>query len=273
MGFGHCVLGLPGFDWLIMVPLDYWEEEPLAVWEYLWKVPSFEAYHSLPSTNDRIVDLAKDGAPAFTVVVADTQTAGRGRSGKTWESLPGLGLWISFLIRPRLSEVQLLVPILMGIATTRAVEAICPNLYLEIKWPNDVLVGGRKLGGILCEKVGSSALVVGVGINVGQREDDFPSTFEHNATSLEIEGCPNVSRSELAGYLLDESRILVDPLPNKFNDSLLMEIQKRDALVGHMVLTETGEIGQAVGIAGDGSLLIEVEGNHHFIRSGGVSII
>lgn len=256
-----------------MVPLDCWEEESLTVWEHLWDVPNFEAYHSLPSTNDRIIDLAKDGAPAFTVVVADTQTAGRGRSGKTWESLPGLGLWISFLIRPRVGEVQLLVPILMGIATIRAVEAICPNLYLEIKWPNDVLINGRKLGGILCEKVGPSALVVGVGINVNQSEDDFSSTFEHSATSLGIEGCPNVSRSELAGYLLDESRILIDPLPDEFNDDLLMEIQERDTLMGHMVLTETEGMGKAVGIAGDGSLLIEVGGCHHSIRSGGVSMI
>ena len=256
-----------------MIPLDYWEEEPLTVWEDLWNVPSFEAYDSLPSTNDRIIDLAKEGAPAFTVVVADTQTSGRGRSGKSWKSLQGLGLWISFLIRPRMGEVQLLAPILMGIATTRAVETICPNLYLEIKWPNDVLMNGRKLGGILCEKMGPSALVVGVGINISHRKDDFSPAFGYHATSLEIEGCSNVSRSELAGCLLNEARILIDPLPNKFNDSLLMEIKERDALMGRMVLTETGEMGQAIGIADDGSLLIEVEGCRRAIRSGGVSII
>ena len=253
--------------------LNDWEGKPVAVWERLWNVPVLEAYDTLPSTNDRVRELAAEGAAAFTVVTAETQTTGRGRSGKRWESPTGLGLWISFLLRPPAGGAPALTPILVGLATARAIEALCPELHPEMKWPNDVFVSGRKVGGILCEGVGPDAVVVGVGLNICQREEDFPYALRDQATSLEAAGCSGVSRAELAGGLLGEARNLVEPLPDGLDERLRVELQHRDALAGRTVRTDTGQVGQAIGVADDGALLIEAEGIRYAVRGGGVSIV
>ena len=253
--------------------LDDWEGEPVSVWKRLWGVPDLEAYHTLLSTNDRIRELAHQGAAAFCVVTAETQTSGRGRSGKRWHSPPGSGLWISFLLRPGSEGARTLTSILVGLAAARAIVALCPELRPEIKWPNDVLLGGRKVGGILCEGVGPDAVVVGVGLNIGQRAEDFPSDLRDRATSLEAAGCAPVSRAELAGGLLGEARRLVEPLPERLDEGLRQELGDRDALAGRTVRTDAGLVGQAVGLADDGALLIEEDGIRHAVRAGGVSIL
>ena len=250
-----------------------WESEPTRAWEHLWSVPHFEAYDALPSTNDRIRALAGEGAAAFSTVIAETQTAGRGRGGKYWESPPGLGLWMSFLLRPAGKGAPSLTPLLVGLATARAVELSCPGLHPRIKWPNDVLVEGRKVGGILCEGVGHDAVVVGVGLNISQRPEDFPSGLRGRATSLGAGGCPGVVRAELAGGVLRQARDLVEPLPDDLDEGLRDELQHRDALAGRTVRTETGQEGTAIGVAKDGALLIETDGTRHSIRGGGVSVV
>ena len=256
-----------------MSRLYHWEGKPVAVWERLWNVPVFEAYDTLHSTNDRIRELAGEGAAAFTVVIAETQTTGRGRSGKRWESPTGLGLWLSFLLRPPAGGAPALTPILVGLAAARAIEDLCPELHPEIKWPNDVLVSGRKVGGILCEGVGPDAVVVGVGLNISQREQDFPPALRNQATSLEAAGCSGVSRAELARGLLGEARNLVEPLPDGLDEGLRVELRQRDALAGRTVRTDTGQVGQAIEVADDGALMIEAEGIRYAVRGGGVSIV
>ncbi len=255
-----------------MARLDEWEGEPVAAWERLWNVPRFEAHDTLPSTNDRVRELAGEGAGAFTVVTAETQTGGRGRSGKRWESAAGMGLWISFLLRPEAGGSPALIPILVGLAAAGAVETLCPELRPEIKWPNDVLVNGRKLAGVLCEAVGDDAVVVGVGIDVSQQEEDFPQALRDQATSLEASGCAGVTRARLAGRLLAGARDLVEPPPPKLHEDLRREIRRRDALVGRTVRTDTGRVGQAVGIAHDGALLVESERGRYAIRGGSVRL-
>jgi BirA family biotin operon repressor/biotin-[acetyl-CoA-carboxylase] ligase len=129
--------------------LESWEGRPVDDWALRWGVPCVEAYHELPSTNDRLRVLAEAGAAHFTVVTADSQTAGRGRGGKRWESAGGLGLWLSFLVRDESHVPSPLIPILVGLAASRALVRLCPSLQPGIKWPNDIEVEGRKLGGIL----------------------------------------------------------------------------------------------------------------------------
>jgi len=253
--------------------LGVWEGEPTAEWERLWKVPYLEAHDTLPSTNDRVRELAGEGAAAFTVVIAETQTAGRGRSGKRWESPPGTGLWMSFLLRPGAEGSPSLVPILVGLATARTIELVCRTLRPEIKWPNDVLVNGLKVGGILCEGVGSDAVVVGVGLNISQRQEDFPPGLRDHATSLAVGGCPAVLRADLAGGVLRTARDLLEPLPNGLDEGLRRELQNKDALAGRTVRTDTGQEGRAIGVARDGALLIETEGTRHAIRGGGISLV
>ncbi len=256
-----------------MSRLDTWEGEPLAAWQRLWGLPHLEAHDALPSTNDRVRELAAEGAAAFTTVIAETQMAGRGRGGKYWESPAGLGLWMSFLLRPKEEGAPSLTPILVGLATARAIELSCRGLRPRIKWPNDVLVDGLKVGGILCEGVGGNAVVVGVGLNISQRPADFPPGLRDTATSLTAGGCQEISRVELAGTVLGEAIDLLDPLPGELDQGLRDELRSRDALAGQTVRTDTGREGRAVGLASDGALLIETGGTRHTIRGGGVSIV
>jgi BirA family biotin operon repressor/biotin-[acetyl-CoA-carboxylase] ligase len=141
------------------------------------------------STNDDARRLAQSGAPEGTVVLADGQSAGRGRLGRSWDSSVGVGLYLSILLRPA-EPVERIGR--YPIAAAVAVGAACRKLAGErvvLKWPNDVLAGGAKLAGILTEmRQGSLAadLVVGIGINVNHEATDFPETLRGAATSLRI---------------------------------------------------------------------------------------
>ena len=253
--------------------LDRWEGRPVEEWARRWGVPHVEAYDELPSTNDRLRDLAEAGAAHFTVVIADSQTAGKGRGGKRWESPSGMGLWMSFLVRSDSEVPPALVPILVGLAATRALEQLCPSLRPGIKWPNDIEVEGRKLGGILCEGAGPGAVVVGVGLNLRQGIEDFDPGLKERAASMEMAGCRGVSRSEVAGELLSAARSLVDPPPALLDERLRQEVRDRDSLIGRAVRADVGIAGRAVGIAADGALLVEVEGRVQEVRAGGVSAV
>ena len=250
--------------------LESWEGRPVEEWARRWDVPHVEAYHELPSTNDRLRALADAGAAHFTVVTADSQTSGKGRGGKRWESPGGMGLWISFLVRGESEVPPTLVPILVGLAASRALERLCPSLRPRIKWPNDIEVEGRKLGGILCEGAGTGVVVVGVGLNLRQGIEDFGPELKERAASIEMAGCRSVSRSRLAGGLLSAARSLMDPPPPSLDERLRREVRDRDNLTGRTVRTELGITGKAIGIAADGALLVEVEGRVEEIRAGGV---
>lgn len=144
---------------------------------------------SLPSTNKHVRELAEDGWPEGTMVMAEEQTAGKGRAGRTWHSPPGVGLHFSFLLKPRLSPEK--VPL---ITLMTAVGASCGlrdcGYQAQIKWPNDLLLTGRKIGGILAEtRIRPSVppeVFVGVGLNVNHREEHFPGDLRLSAGSLRM---------------------------------------------------------------------------------------
>jgi BirA family biotin operon repressor/biotin-[acetyl-CoA-carboxylase] ligase len=253
--------------------LDRWEGRPVEEWVRLWGVPGVEAYDQLPSTNDRLRMLAEAGAPAFTVVIAESQTAGKGRAGKRWESPAGMGLWFSFLVPSESLASLTLVPILVGVAVTRALERLCSSLKPGIKWPNDIEVEGRKLGGILCESGGPEGVVVGVGLNLHQGIEDLVPGLKERAASMEMAGCRGVSRSKVATEILSEVRSLADPPPAFLDERLRQAVDARDILTGRTVRTEVGFVGKALGIAADGALLVEVEGRVEEIRAGGVRVV
>jgi BirA family biotin operon repressor/biotin-[acetyl-CoA-carboxylase] ligase len=136
------------------------------------------------STNADLAEAARAGEPEGLVLVAEQQTAGRGRLDRQWESPPRAGLTFSVLLRPSLDAAHLSVlPLIAGLATVEAVLAV-GQVEAALKWPNDVLVGGRKLGGLLVELVGGAA-IIGIGLNVSTRAEELPV---ETATSLLLAG-------------------------------------------------------------------------------------
>lgn len=156
------------------------------------------------STNAVVAERARAGEPAGLVVVAEQQTAGRGRLDRTWVSPPRAGLTLSVLLRPSLLARPLppgrwpWVPLFAGLAVATAVREQA-ELKAVLKWPNDVLVDGRKLCGVLAEVVAPDAVVVGVGLNVTTRADELP---HEGATSLELAGAAVTDRDTLLRAVL-----------------------------------------------------------------------
>ncbi len=156
-------------------------------------------FPSADSTMTIAAQMAREGCPSGTVVGADQQTAGMGRQGRSWHSAPGAGLYISVVLRLDLGKES--IPLLMlalGIATQQAVAEVS-GLAPDLRWPNDVLLDGKKCAGILANMEGD-AIIAGIGINVSH--ESFPPELAGLATSLRLAGAPGVSRVALLGALV-----------------------------------------------------------------------
>lgn len=219
-----------------------------------WTVCNFA---TLDSTNRYALAAARDGAAAGLVVVAEEQTAGRGRLGRSWIAPPGAALLVSLLLRPGLAPDQLhLLTAAGALAMAEAVEAVC-GLRPELKWPNDLLVGDRKLGGVLAEADIDGrdvrAVVVGIGLNV--EWDQFPPELAEIATSCSAETGGPVSRAAVLDAFLARSSIRFADL-----DAAFAEYRARLGTLGRAVRVElaSGPVrGIAVDLAPDGTLLVE----------------
>jgi BirA family transcriptional regulator, biotin operon repressor / biotin---[acetyl-CoA-carboxylase] ligase len=159
---------------------------------------------AVPSTNDAAKDLARNGAPSGTVVLAEEQTAGRGTKNRTWHSPRGLGLYVSILLKPPL-EAPALLPLAAGLAAREAVERSA-GISPRLRWPNDLIWEGLKLGGILCESGFSGDrldyAVIGIGLNIDQAFDDFPEELRGRAVSLRAAAGRPIERENLLSALL-----------------------------------------------------------------------
>lgn len=161
-------------------------------------------FATLGSTNDQLKQMSD--APEFTCVVAGEQTAGRGRRDRTWHSSPGEGLYLSVLLRPANSSARIpLLSLMTAIAVAEAVIAFDVT-GVDIKWPNDVLAGERKLSGILIEGVGAGTpdarIIAGIGVNLNHRS--FPEELGQTATSLKIETGREIAIDEFRNQLLSQ---------------------------------------------------------------------
>ncbi len=250
--------------------LDRWEGEPVDSWRRTWRAPALEAHDVIDSTNDRARELADAGAAPFTVVIADEQTAGRGRSGRRWHSAPRSGLWISTLL-PATWGAPAHLPLLVGLAAARAAETAAPPIgVIGLKWPNDLMLRGRKVGGILCERH-ASGVVAGVGLNVRRLPDDFPPELRDIATSLEDSGGAGVSMAKLVTILLEELHALCERPPKLLGGEVRDELTARDVLVARVIDTEEHGAGTARGIDVDGALILErADGTRVRVLSGSV---
>jgi len=219
-------------------------------------------FESLPSTNDLAKDLGARGAPEGTVVVAESQTRGRGRLGRDWNSPPGVGLYVSLLLRPPLPPEELpQITLTAAVAAVKAVRRVT-GLAAGIKWPNDLLWQGRKLGGILTEMETEADrirhLVVGLGVNVNNR--DFPPELAPTATSLALAGGGPVSRVRLLTAYLEEFEVLYERFLARAFGDILAEWKEYAVTLGRAVTVRQGprEIsGLALEVAPDGALLVQ----------------
>lgn len=229
---------------------------------------------STPSTNDVLVAGAADGDawPDFSVVVTDDQTAGRGRLGRSWVSPPGATLAISVLLRADASlRIDALgwLPLAAGLAMTRAVRSTLPwrdDVFL--KWPNDVLVGGRKISGVLSELVVGAvpSVVVGAGVNVTMTEEQLPLP---TATSLVLAGAEHPDPDVVLETYLREFRALVDAFREAGGDAQASGLQAAvtDACgtIGARVSVElpggTLLTGLARGIDVSGRIVVQADGS------------
>lgn len=212
---------------------------------------------SVESTNDEVRKLAQTGAADGLIVLAERQTAGRGRRGAAWFSPAGESLAFSILIRPE--EPKSLWPRLAlaaGLAVAEAVEAFGPQA--GIKWPNDVWIGHRKTAGILVE-AGADFAVVGIGLNVNTTS--FPPEVSGIATSLQIETSQAFSRAEVLGTIIRKFARRRHQISHDFEE-LLSAVRLRCVLTGKRVSLTTASgprTGTVEGIAAGGELLLRSE--------------
>jgi BirA family biotin operon repressor/biotin-[acetyl-CoA-carboxylase] ligase len=220
---------------------------------------------SVTSTQDVALDLAARGAPDRSVVVADHQTAGRGRRGRTWEAEPGASLLVSIVVRtplPLAARPRLSFAAALAVADAlRDAAGLAPRL----RWPNDVLVGGQKIAGILLEAREGGVVVVGIGVNVRQRA--FPPGLRERATSVALAGGRDAPADLLLAALLAAFDRWRDRLEGGDFAGLRAAWLARADTIGREVRVE-GRAGVAVGLDEDGALLVREGGAVHRVTAG-----
>jgi BirA family biotin operon repressor/biotin-[acetyl-CoA-carboxylase] ligase len=240
--------------------------------------PCFHAFDAIGSTNEEARRLALAGARHGTLVIANRQEAGRGREGRAWYS-PSGGVWLSVVTRPELSlEVATLLPATAAVAAADAIEAH-HSLKVGLKWPNDLLLADRKLGGILVESASRGDrlewAVVGIGINVYTRIEEFPDGLRETATSLWTAGVVRgLDREALASTLYDRVLRRTAELARAGPRPVLEAYAVRDVLVGRRVAVQAADGGRIAGTARGldpgGALVVENGSGRTLVRSGSV---
>ena len=248
--------------------------------DYPWK-DHFHWVEETGSTNDDLKALARQGAPQGTVLIADRQSGGHGRMGRSFQSPDGVGIYFSILLRPKCAPGQLMhLTCATAVAMCEAIEAAA-GFRPGIKWTNDLVYHKRKLGGILTE-LGLSAkgtvdyAIIGIGINCCQQEADFPEEIRAIAASLSMVTGGEIDRAKVAAAMMDalhrmERRLLTEK-------QAILDTYRRDCItIGQEVsLLRLGEAvrhGKAIGMDDDGALLVAFEDGHvETVNSGEISV-
>lgn len=225
-----------------------------------------DLFEELASTNLEAMALGESGVEHGAVVIADRQTAGRGRLARTWFSPAGANIYCSIVLRSnppvdRMSEWLSWLPLITALAAAESIQSVT-SAPVALKWPNDLLMSGRKIGGILCENVQASPSgpfqIIGIGINVNMEPADFPAELHESATSLWIETRTEVDRNRLLAQFLYELEQCVNELALRGSQKLALAYQQRCSTVGNIVraiLADGSELtGYAESIGQDGSL-------------------
>lgn len=238
-------------------------------------------FNSIDSTNTRAKELAAQGAPHGTVLIADRQTGGRGRLGRSFHSPEGAGIYLSLILRPNCAPSELMhLTCAAAVAACEAVEEAC-GIRPGIKWTNDLVFGKRKLAGILTELGLSpngtvSYAVIGIGINCCQKASDFPPEIRDTAGSLHCVTGQPVDRARVTTALLDalfrmDQRLLTD------HSGIMARYRANCMTVGQevSVVKADGSVrhGKALDIDDEGGLVVDfADGTRQTVTSGEVSV-
>lgn len=226
-------------------------------------------FEETQSTNDVAEKLARDGVAEGVVVFAETQTRGRGRLGRVWVSPRRKGLWFSVLLRPNLRpEAATQLTVAAATALVRAIQAQA-GVKTEIKWPNDILVRGKKLAGVLTELSAEldhiKHIILGIGVDVNLGLNDLPSDLRKTATSLRIETGQTFRRADLAAAVLTELDRDYQRIRNQEFALVADEWEGQCTTLGRRVKIDLGERvveGRAESLDADGALLLRTEHGH-----------
>jgi len=257
------------------------EEEILSLVseDYPWK-DRFSWLETVDSTNSRLKALAREGAPQGTVLCADRQTGGRGRLGRSFLSPPGVGIYMSILLRPKCQPESLMH------LTCATAEYMCGALELAagfrpgIKWTNDLVYNRRKLCGILTElgltEAGSvDFAVVGIGVNCCQSANDFPPELRDTAVSIAMVTGEKPSRGRIAAAMLDAMHRMNEELFSG-KDAIMAGYRRDCVTIGQEISVIRGDAvrhGKALDVDGDGALVVEFSpGTREAVSSGEVSV-
>ncbi len=242
------------------------------------------------STNDEAARLARAGARHGTIVLAESQRAGRGRDGRTWASPPGVGVYLSAIVRPPL-PLALVPPMTLAIGVGLCDALRAHGAHAGLKWPNDALVDGKKIAGVLVEAQSQGtrleAVIIGIGVNLGARSESgllhpglggtLPDELADRATTLaEASGRP-VDRERFVATLLEHLEHWLDRYSAGGMPAVAAAWQERMAprLVARASTTAgTSLVGELAGLDGDGALLLrDHAGTLHRVRSGDVEVM
>ena len=236
---------------------------------------------NVSSTNAIAKEYAQQGSPEGTVIVADEQTEGRGRLGRRWLSPPKKNLYMSVILRPSVSinDACVFIP-MTSVACATAIRNLS-SIEVSIKWPNDLMVRNRKLGGILTEvKAGPTHLdyvIVGIGINVNLAMDELPDDIRKTATSIKIESGKSLPRNRLITAILKELNIWYGIFLQQGLQPILLAWSRVLSTLGHLVSVHVGDTiftGIAEGINDRGMLLLRLPDNSlKRISSGDVKML
>lgn len=235
-------------------------------------------FDSIDSTNTKAKELAEEGHPSGTLVVADRQTAGKGRRGRSWESPTGIGIFMTLMLKPEINPNHAsMLTLVAAMATTRAIRRVT-GVPAMIKWPNDIVMNGKKVCGILTEMSAQfdyiNHIVIGIGINV--HNEDFPEEIAQTASSIYLESGQHIHRASLIEAFLEEFEdVYAEYLKTEDMEGLMKEYDSMLVNRGRQVRVldpkEPFE-GKAMGITKKGELIVDTWESRKLVSSGEVSV-
>ena len=233
----------------------------------------------ISSTQELAKSLASQGAVEGTLVITETQTEGKGRIGRTWTSLPG-GIYLSIILRPDIKPIEApRLPLVAGVAVAQAIERVT-GIQPRLKWPNDIIIAAKKVGGILTEMSAEidrlDYVIIGIGINVNITKLLFPQEIENIATSLVDELGHHVPRAKLVQHILAELESLYDEFCTTGFETIRQRWKTLSNTIGKQVIVSSSTeqlSGMAKDIDSDGALILQKDdGSLERIIAGDVTL-